>query len=307
MKKNNKTTHAMLLIALMLSMVAPSYMGVTRGTLVPQNTKEEILKKNWLVATRWQSPEVTQKEKIAWVQPACANVPIEKYTRTDIECEVYEEQKIKLEAKMREYFIALVEEAKRIAEEKAARRRAAKERKKKDLKNLRKFYEEFTYDKTDMSQSLGLSKKFFVEVIKALPHDHDKTRFFKRNSGFMWEEAKKYNFNEFLIVGVIANESLWASDPVAKNNFSSQRIGETDNYYSYETAEEGIEVLAKLLAKKYFNPKQRDYYNGPSLKGVNKEYCEPVIRDDGSKDVYGWAEDISICIRKVIGEYLKTL
>lgn len=191
-------------------------------------------------------------------------------------------------------------EAKRIAEAKRrarararARRRARREaQKRKELNSLKKFYWNFT-QYSDVSQNLGISKKRFQKIMEILPYDY--VNFFERNAEFFWDIAKKYDFNEILLVGICAWESHWGEDPINENNFSSQRIA-GENYYSYETTEEGIVALAKNLAINYLSENGK-YYNGKSLEAINTLYCET---DD-------WSGGVCDCMKMVAREYLKTI
>lgn len=182
------------------------------------------------------------------------------------------------------------EEEKKIEAEK---KKAKKEKEKKELKKLREFYDNVNCQTTDMSKNLGISKKRFVEIMKALPYDY--ANVFEDNAEFLWETAKKYDFNEFLMVGIMAQESYWGADPIATNNYSSQRISGS-KYYKYATAEEGIEVLAKNLANNYL-PKDGKYYSGKSLSGIGKIYCEGNT----------WAGAVCTCMEMVLREYFETI
>lgn len=158
------------------------------------------------------------------------------------------------------------------------------------IEDIRDFYYSFdTY--TDMSINLGVSKQQFVEILNALPYDY--ANVFKDNAEFLWETAKKYDFNEFLMVGIMANESYWGADPIAPNNYSSQRIS-GDDYYTYDTAEEGIEALASNLANNYLTEGGK-YYSGKSLNGIGIIYCEGNT----------WADAVCTCMNMVFREYFK--
>ena len=160
------------------------------------------------------------------------------------------------------------------------------------IEDIRDFYYSFdTY--TDMSINLGVSKQQFVEILNALPYDY--ANVFKDNAEFLWETAKKYDFNEFLMVGIMANESYWGADPIAPNNYSSQRIS-GDNYYTYDTAEEGIEALASNLANNYLTEGGK-YYSGKSLHGIGIIYCEGNT----------WADAVCTCMNMTFREYFKAI
>ncbi len=191
-------------------------------------------------------------------------------------------------------------EAKRIAEAKRrarararARRRARREaQKRKELNSIRNFYWNLTPE-SDMSRNLDISKKTFQEILEKLPYDD--ANVFKDNASVIWEISEKYGINEFLVVGIIAWESAWGTDPIAPNNFSSQRRSGSD-YYSYSSVEEGIEVLARNLAVNYLSENGK-YYNGKSLEAINTLYCET---DD-------WSGGVCDCMKMVAREYLKTI
>ena len=191
-------------------------------------------------------------------------------------------------------------EAKRIAEAKRrarararARRRARREaQKRKELNSIRNFYWNLTPE-SDMSRNLDISKKTFQEILEKLPYDD--ANVFKDNASVIWEISEKYGINEFLVVGIMAWESAWGTDPIAPNNFSSQRRSGSD-YYSYSSVEEGIEVLVRNLAVNYLSENGK-YYNGKSLEAINTLYCET---DD-------WSGGVCDCMKMVAREYLKTI
>lgn len=161
-----------------------------------------------------------------------------------------------------------------------------------ELDVLRSFYKDID-SSTDMSQNLGISKERFVEIMNVLPYDY--VDVFKNNADVLWEIAKKYDFNEFLMVGIIAQESGWGENPVAKNNYSSQRISGS-KYYSYDTFEEGAEVLARNLANNYLSEDGK-YYSGKSLDGIGVKYCEGDT----------WSGKVASCIYMVLKEYFNAM
>lgn len=198
------------------------------------------------------------------------------------------------EAERQEAEARRIAEAKRRAKARArARRRARREaQKRKELNSIKEFYWNLT-PTSDMSRNLGISKKRFQEILENLPYDEADV--FKNNASYIWQVSQKYNFNEFLIIGIMAWESAWGSDPIAPNNFSSQRRSGSD-YYSYSSVEEGIEVLARNLAINYLSENGK-YYNGKSLEAINTLYCET---DD-------WSGGVCDCMKMVLREYLNAI
>ena len=263
------------------------------------NTQEEIgpqpIMAMCVKEVRYEDPEInnTRVQVEHEVNEQKMEEEAEEKARAEAEAKARAEAEAKARAKAE---AKAKEEARKKAEEE-------KQRKKREIENLKKFYNQLNED-TDMTKKIGLSKNTYEKILKTLPYDY--VGFFQENAAYMWEIARKKNLNEFLVVGIIANESCWAQDPVAENNFSSQRIGNSNSYYEYATAEKGIQVVADSLSTNYLNPKGK-YYNGTSLQKINELYCEPLVREDGSVEKYGWAEDTAVCIRMVIREYLKTL
>ena len=99
---------------------------------------------------------------------------------------------------------------------------------------------------------------------------------------------KKYNINGIFIAAIGIHESGWGTSKIAadKNNLFGYGAYDSSPYesaYHFETYEEGIETLAKSMAKYYLNEDgvqvtEEDvatgiYYNGPTLKGVNTRYA----------------------------------
>ncbi len=193
--------------------------------------------------------------------------------------------------------LSLKSERKRLKEYKKLRREYEEAMKKRlqEIEGLKNFYNSFNRF-SDVSRNLGISKEHFREIMAAIHYGNSSV--FQNNADFFWELAEKYDFNEFLIVGICAWESGWAADPIEANNFSSQRKKD-GSYFSYETENEGIEAVASNLAANYL-PINGKYYNGKSLDGINVLYCQPDPDHE-------WAKGVADCMLMIVREYLAAI
>ncbi len=142
--------------------------------------------------------------------------------------------------------------------------------------------------------SLEQYKKVFANEKK------DKSNIFKNNAQYFYYAEKQYNVNGIFIAAVAIHESGWGGSSIATNKKNLFGYGAYDrdpynNAYNFEDYSEGIDLLARVFAKYYLNPKGTKiydgntadgcYYNGPTLTGVNVKYATDKNWANG---VYYW-------------------
>ena len=132
----------------------------------------------------------------------------------------------------------------------------------------------------------GLTEADFVKVFTG--NNSDKNKIFEENAKVFYEIEQKYNVNGIFLAAIGIHESAWGTSKIAvdkKNLFGYGAYDRSpyESAYDFETYGEGIEILAKSMAKYYLNeegvPVYDDeiatgkYYNGPTLAGINVRYA----------------------------------
>jgi len=87
----------------------------------------------------------------------------------------------------------------------------------------------------------------------------------------------KYHINAYYLIAHAAWESGWGTSKLAKNKnnlFGFVAYDKTaySSADSFKTKEECINVVAKFISENYLE-ENGDYYNGPTLKGMNIKYA----------------------------------
>lgn len=146
--------------------------------------------------------------------------------------------------------------------------------------------------------SLEQFKKIFANETK------DKNNIFKDNAQYFYYAEKQYNVNGVFLAAVAIHESGWGGSSIAsnKNNLFGYGAYDRDPYnsaYEFSDYSEGIDLLARVFAKYYLNPKGTKiydgniadgcYYNGETLTGVNKKYATDKKWANG---VYYWMKHL---------------
>ena len=146
--------------------------------------------------------------------------------------------------------------------------------------------------------SLEQFKKIFANETK------DKNNIFKDNAQYFYYAEKQYNINGVFLAAVAIHESGWGGSSIAsnKNNLFGYGAYDRDPYnsaYEFSDYSEGIDLLARVFAKYYLNPKGTKiydgniadgcYYNGETLTGVNKKYATDKNWANG---VYYWMKHL---------------
>jgi len=149
-----------------------------------------------------------------------------------------------------------------------------------------------------LNQKSGLSlaqfKKIFANESK------DKKQVFANNAQYFYYAEKQYNVNGVFIASVAIHESAWGTSAMAQNKknlfgYGAYDRNPSDNAYVFSEYAEGIDLLGRVFAKYYLNPKGTkiygneiatgSYYNGPTLSGVNTRYASDK---NWANSVYKW-------------------
>ena len=159
-------------------------------------------------------------------------------------------------------------------------------------------------DKLDINMFLntpsGFTKSDFQKIFKDIPQD--KNEIFEDNAEVFYEVEQKYNINGIFLASLGIHESMWGTSEISqdkKNLFGYGAYDSTpyESSYEFETYEEGIDLVARVLTKYYLNPigtkiynnetALATYYNGPRLEDVNKRYASD---EDWHEKVYSYME-----------------
>lgn len=138
----------------------------------------------------------------------------------------------------------------------------------------------------DLTQKSGLTLNDYKKILKN--NNSDKNKIFENNYEAFYNIEQKYNINGVFLASIAIHESGWGTSRIAveKKNlfgFGSYDSSPYESSYTFDTYEEGLEVVAKSLIKNYLNPSGTVifegelatgvYYNGPTLPGVNVRYA----------------------------------
>lgn len=137
-----------------------------------------------------------------------------------------------------------------------------------------------------LNKPSGLTLKDYQKIFKDLPND--KNDVFEDNAKVFYEVEQEYKINGIFLASLGIHESSWATSQISKDKKNLFGYGSYDSTpyessYDFDTYEEGIVLVAKVLTKYYINPpgtKIYDnetavatYYNGSTLEAVNQRYA----------------------------------
>lgn len=122
----------------------------------------------------------------------------------------------------------------------------------------------------DLTVRCGISKEDFKKLMKNLKVD--KSGFFYKNSGIIYDLCEKYELNEIFFCGLIAAESGWNIASSHKNAHNYISMMSKGKLIKYSSDEQGLEAAAKLLHNKYLTKGGSCYY-GKTLASVQKRFC----------------------------------
>ena len=154
------------------------------------------------------------------------------------------------------------------------------------------------YFDMDLTRPSGLSLAQFKQVLSN--NEQDENGIFENNYEYFYYIEKQYNVNGLFVAAVGIHESGWGTSSICvdKKNLFGYGAYDRDPYtcaYSYTGYESSIDLIARVFAKYYLNPEgtviydgqiaEGDYYNGPTLSGVN---CYYATDDNWANAVYYW-------------------
>ena len=137
-----------------------------------------------------------------------------------------------------------------------------------------------------LNEPSGLTKEDFKKVLSG--NTEDKNKIFEQYAEKFFEIEQEYNINGLFIAAIGIHESNWGTSNIAnqKKNLFGYGSYDSSSYessYIFESYEDGIDMLAKVMAKHYLNPQGIEiyddevstgmYYNGPTVSGVNTRYA----------------------------------
>jgi len=151
-----------------------------------------------------------------------------------------------------------------------------------------------------LNKKSGLSLEQFKKILSN--DKNDKNNVFAKTAEYFYYAEQQYNVNGVFIAAVGVHESAWGTSNIslAKKNlfgYGAYDSNPTSGAYSFNNYSEGIDLIARVFAKYYLNPKGTPiydgqvasgaHYNGSTLSAVNKKYAS----DKGwANKVYNWME-----------------
>lgn len=215
-----------------------------------------------------------------------SNIQLFAYSNGENENNEIEQVQISEEHELANNYKRVVEVASRSMED---RKKQEEETKKAEIQEVTyKKIDEITISKKmDLTVRCGISKEDFKKLIKSLKKDT--TKFFYKNSDLIYDLCEKYEINEIFFCGLIAAESGWniVESHRVKCNYISMMSNGT--LIRYSSTKSGLEAAAKLLHKKYLTPKG-EYYNGKTLRGVQKMFCPDLE----------WVDLVYDCMKQIV-------
>mgnify|MGYP004687102479 FL=1 len=151
-----------------------------------------------------------------------------------------------------------------------------------------------------LNKASGLSLTQFEKIFAN--NANDKKGIMKDNAKYFYYAEKQYNVNGIFLAAVAIHESNWGTSAMAQNKknlfgYGAYDRAPSENAYSFGTYAEGIDMLARVFAKYYLNPKgtalyngevaSGNYYNGSTLTGVNTKYASDK---NWANAVYKWMQ-----------------
>ena len=137
-----------------------------------------------------------------------------------------------------------------------------------------------------VNEKSGLAKSDFYYILSN--NSSDVNHIFDTNAGVFYNCEEKYNINGVFLAAIGIHESGWGTSTISRNkkNLFGYGAYDSDPYnmsYTFESYEEGIELVARMLVKYYINPAgtpifdnqiaKASYYSGSTIRAVNTKYA----------------------------------
>ena len=141
----------------------------------------------------------------------------------------------------------------------------------------------------ELNKVSGMTLSDYKTIFSGIPSD--KNNIFAQNAETFYNIEQKYKINGIFIASIGIHESAWGTSSLAmdKHNLFGFAAYDRDPYNSaanFETYEECIDTVAKVIAKNYIHTSgtiitedvvaTASYYNGPTLSGVNTRYASDI-------------------------------
>lgn len=138
----------------------------------------------------------------------------------------------------------------------------------------------------DLTLPSGLTVEQFQKVLSG--NSGDTQEVLASNAEYFYYAERQYGVNGIFLAAMAIHEGGWGTSKIAndKKNLFGYGAYDSDPYggaMSFDTYSEGIDLVARVLAKTYLYPAGTDiydgliatgtYYNGPTLAGVNTRYA----------------------------------
>lgn len=123
------------------------------------------------------------------------------------------------------------------------------------------------FDPMDLLKKSNLSVEEIRLMLKGTALEEQAPAFYKCE--------KTYGVNAVMVMGIAIHESAWGTSRRAREDHNLTGYGVTSDSakgINAPTKEENLMMTAKLLKEKYL-VKGGAYYHGPTVKGVNQNYC----------------------------------
>ena len=137
-----------------------------------------------------------------------------------------------------------------------------------------------------VNEKSGLSKSDFYYILSN--NSSDVNHIFDTNAAVFYNCEEKYNINGVFLAAIGIHESGWGTSTISRNkkNLFGYGAYDDDPYnksYTFESYEEGIDLVARMLVKYYINPSgtpiydnqvaKASYYSGSTIRAVNTKYA----------------------------------
>ena len=154
----------------------------------------------------------------------------------------------------------------------------------------------------NVGEPSGLSLEQFRMILSE--NSKDKNGILEDNADYFYYAEQEYGINGVFLASIAIHESGWGTSRIAldKNNLFGYQAYDDSPYDSakqFETYEEGIDLVARVLIKYYLNSKGTSiyggdvadgrFYSGTTIQSVNKHYATDPNWANG---VYGIMKEL---------------
>lgn len=152
----------------------------------------------------------------------------------------------------------------------------------------------------ELNKSSGLTLDDYKKIFKNLPND--RYDIFEDNAEAFYNADKNYKINGIFLSALAIHESNWGTSKIAQDKKNLFGYGSYDatpyeSSFEFETYDEGIDLVARVLTKYYINPigtkiyggetAVATYYNGSTVEAVNQRYASD---EDWHQKVFNYME-----------------